>query len=162
MPFTSATARIDVAFSPGGVNSQGWLNWFRFFCRRNLVLPAGQQLPFRDWQTVGNVAVGFTLTVPDAAAQVWDVTDPFAPVTMQTSQAGNELLFSNEATRLREYIAFGSSYPAPMLTSGIGRCGARAAAWTASSSSIPRTSAVRPARTGRRGRNRSASAPCRD
>ncbi|NTS43702.1 type IX secretion system sortase PorU [Flavisolibacter sp. BT320] len=107
------TARVDITFSPGSANSQGWLNWFRFFCRRALVLPAGQQLRFRDWQTVGNAAVSFQLTVPDATAQVWDVTDPFQPVVMAGTQTGNLLRFSNEAQRLREYVAFATSFSTP-------------------------------------------------
>ncbi|HEY1022137.1 MAG TPA: type IX secretion system sortase PorU, partial [Flavisolibacter sp.] len=113
VPLATANATISVTFSPGSVNSQGWINWFRFFCRRNLVLPTGQQLLFRDWQTVGNAATAFNLTVPDATAQVWDVTDAFQPVTMATTLTGNALRFSNEALRLREYVAFGTSFPTP-------------------------------------------------
>ncbi|HEV7331839.1 MAG TPA: type IX secretion system sortase PorU [Flavisolibacter sp.] len=113
VPLNETTATVTFSFSPGSVNSQGWINWFRFFGRRSLVLPAGQQLAFRDWQSVGNAAVQFSLSVPDANAQVWDVTDPFAPVSMTITLAGNGLRFSNDAARLREYIAFGSFFPVP-------------------------------------------------
>jgi hypothetical protein len=113
VPLAASTATVSVTYSPGSVNSQGWINWFRFFCRRNLVLPAGQQLFFRDWQTVGNAAVSFQLTVPDASTQVWDVTDPFQPVVMAGTLTGNALRFSNDAMRLQEYVAFGNAFPAP-------------------------------------------------
>lgn len=106
-------ANLQVTYTPGSFNSQGWLNWFEFFCRRNLVLGAGKQLAFRDWQSVGNTAVGFALSVPDASAQVWEVTDPFQPVKMNTTLAGNSLRFANEALRLREYIAFSSAFLTP-------------------------------------------------
>lgn len=113
VPLATSTATVSVNYSPGSVNSQGWINWFRFFCRRNLILPAAQQLLFRDWQSVGNGVAAFNLTVPDATAQVWEVTDPFQPVAMTTSLTGNALRFSNEALRLREYVTFGTTFPAP-------------------------------------------------
>lgn len=109
----ASRARLNIAYVPGSFNSQGWLNWFEFFCRRDLVLTTGQQLPFRDWSTVGNSAVGFNLIVPDAAAQVWDVTDSFVPVKMNTSINGSSLQFTANASRLREYIAFSSTFLTP-------------------------------------------------
>ncbi|MDQ3278677.1 MAG: C25 family cysteine peptidase, partial [Bacteroidota bacterium] len=113
IPISQSTVQLTFTLTPGSFNSQGWINWFRFFGRRNLVLPPGQQLPFRDWQTVDNSAVQFNLTISEAAAQVWDVTDPFQPVIMAATVAGNGLRFSNEATRLREYIAFATAFPTP-------------------------------------------------
>jgi hypothetical protein len=109
----STTANLNFTYSPGSFNSQGWINWFEFFCRRSLILPTGKQLPFRDWSTVGNAAVQFQLTVPDGNAQVWEVTDPFGPVKMKTSASGSQLLFSNDAVRLREYVAFSSAFLTP-------------------------------------------------
>ncbi|WP_162944446.1 type IX secretion system sortase PorU [Flavisolibacter nicotianae] len=108
-----AGASLQVSYRPGSFNSQGWINWFEFFCRRRLVLGAGKQLPFRDWQTVGNSAVQFTLTVPEATARVWDVTNPFVPEKMNTTLQGPSLQFTNDARRLREYIAFTSAFPVP-------------------------------------------------
>jgi hypothetical protein len=45
---------ISYAYTPGSFNSQGWLNWFELFCRRNLSLSSVDQLMFRDWLTCGN------------------------------------------------------------------------------------------------------------
>ncbi len=104
---------LTYTYTPGSVNSQGWLNWFELFCRRGLTLGAGKQLSFRDWATVNNAAVQFTVGSADATTQVWDVTNPAQPVKMVSSLAGTQLSFSNEALRLREYIAFSTSFLVP-------------------------------------------------
>lgn len=115
----ATTANVNIAYTPGSFNGQGWINWFEFFCRRSLNLPAGQQLLFRDWATVGNNAVQFRLNVTETATQVWDVTDPFAPVKMATSISGNNLQFAADASTLREYAAFASAFQTPGAESRI-------------------------------------------
>ncbi len=53
---TTAQTNIDISYSyvPGSFNSQGWLNWFEIFSRRNLSLAGIDQLSFRDWLSIGN------------------------------------------------------------------------------------------------------------
>ncbi|HYO22926.1 MAG TPA: type IX secretion system sortase PorU [Flavisolibacter sp.] len=109
VPIAQGTASLNFTYVPGSFNSQGWLNWFEFFCRRNLTLPANQQLAFRDWNSVNNATVQFNLAAP-SGTQVWDVTDPFQAVRMTTSGAGGQLQFTNEALRLREYVAFSNTF----------------------------------------------------
>ncbi len=101
------TLTVNYTFIPGSFNSQGWLNWFELFGRRNLSLNGIDQLPFRDWRTVGtgNVAE-FIISNATASTQVWDITDPLNPAGMQGNFSGNEFRFVNTASRLREYIAF--------------------------------------------------------
>ncbi|RYF87415.1 MAG: type IX secretion system sortase PorU, partial [Chitinophagaceae bacterium] len=106
------TASLNYTFAPGGVNGQGWLNWAEFFCHRNLVLAAGKQLAFRDWKSVNTAAVQFQLSA-EGATQVWDVTDIFQPVKMNTSFSSGQVRFTNDAMRLREYIAFSSGFLLP-------------------------------------------------
>jgi len=83
--FTTTASPLTVSynFTPGGINAQGWIDWFEVFCRRDLAFSAGAQLLFRDWNSVGpgNTA-GFTLK-NGAAAQVWDITDPSARYSCQ-------------------------------------------------------------------------------
>ena len=110
---------LRISYSPGSANSQGWLNWFAFFCRRSLTLPSNSQLGFRDWNSVNNPSAQFVLSA-DATAQVWDVTDPFSPQKMTTTFAGGQLRFNNEALRLREYIAFSNTFLTPKAEGRIG------------------------------------------
>ena len=98
--------QVNYTYMPGGFNSQGWLNFFEIHTRRNLVLNNSGQLPFRDWNSVGNNICEFVISNTTSITQVWDVTDPFSIVRMQGNFAANEFRFVHDAVRLREYIAF--------------------------------------------------------
>ena len=100
---------INYNYVPGSFNSQGWLNWFEIFARRSLSMNGVSQLLFRDWASVGNSIAEFDIADASQGAQVWDVTDPFAPVKMSVSLQGTDLKFVNNCTRLREYVAYNSS-----------------------------------------------------
>ena len=100
---------VALQYTPGSYNAQGWLNWFEVFYRRSLALPPSGALTFRDWNSVGAAAVQYIITGADAASQVWDISDPAAPVRMTTTLSGGSLSFTGEATTLREYAAFGGS-----------------------------------------------------
>lgn len=100
---------ISYKYNPGSFNAQGWLNWFEVFSRRNLSMSGFDQLLFRDWQSVGSNNVGsFVISQASAATQVWDVSDPLTPVSVQTNLVNTDLHFVNDCSRLREYIAFNS------------------------------------------------------
>ncbi|MGZ8537794.1 MAG: type IX secretion system sortase PorU, partial [Flavisolibacter sp.] len=109
-----SSATITLTYSPGSFNSQGWLNWFEFFSRRNLKMPVEKQLSFRDWNSVGTSAVEFIISNTEASTEIWDVTDAFHPVKMKTLFATDQTRFGNDANVLREYISF-SSYLTPMI-----------------------------------------------
>lgn len=111
---SSATPTITYVYAPGSFNSQGWLNWFEFFCRRTLNLPQAGQLLFRDWNSVGSTGVQFIVSNTDASAQAWDVTDPSEPLKMNSSFAAGQLRFSADASRLREYVCFSQSFRTPV------------------------------------------------
>jgi hypothetical protein len=113
------SAALTYVFTQGSFNSQGWLNWFTFFCRRNLSLPAGRQLMFRDWNSVGGASADFLLSNADLNTQVWEVTDPLRPVRMNASLASGQLRFTNETQRLREFIGFGNNFLTPVAAGRI-------------------------------------------
>ncbi len=104
---------LTYTFTPGGINAQGWIDWFEVFCRRNLVFDSLSQLLFRDWNSVspGNIAE-FRLQNA-VTAQVWDVTNASEPEKMSTTTNGNELIFVNAAASLHEYIAFSTLFLIP-------------------------------------------------
>lgn len=103
------TVSLSFTYGPGSFNAQGWLNWFELFSRRMLSMNGVDQLLFRDWKSVGNNVGGFSISNSNASTQVWDVTDPTAPIKMQTTLQGSDLTFANSCSRLREYVAFNSS-----------------------------------------------------
>jgi len=117
---SQSTATVIFTYSQGGTNSQAWLNWFEFFARRNLTVPPGKQLLFRDWNSLGNSAVEFVISNAESNTQVWDVTDPLAPVKMITTVTNNQLRFSNDAQQLREYVTFAGNFLTPLNAGRIG------------------------------------------
>jgi hypothetical protein len=107
--------QINYTFLPGGFNSQGWLNFFEIHARRSLVLNSSGQLPFRDWNSVGNNICEFVVSNTTSNTQVWDITDPLSPIRMQGSLLANEFRFVNDAVRLREYIVIKIFFVSCML-----------------------------------------------
>ena len=100
--------QLTYAYFPGGFNAQGWLNFFEIHARRNLAMP-NKSLPFRDWNSVGNNVCEFVISNAGSDLQVWEITDPLAPVLMQGNFSVNEFRFRHDGSRLREYIAFQNS-----------------------------------------------------
>jgi hypothetical protein len=109
----AANASLSINYTQGSFNSQGWLNWFEFFARRNLTVQLGKQLLFRDWSSVGAGNLQFVVSNVDASCQVWDVTDSLHPVKVNGVVSGNQLRFTNDAQRLREYVCFSSNFLIP-------------------------------------------------
>ena len=105
-----ANPTLTFTYNSGSFNSQGWLNWFEAFTRRNLSMTGVDQLLFRDWPSVGNNnAAEFIISNASSSTQVWDVTDPLNSGLMQGSFVNNDYHFTNNSSRLREYIAFNNS-----------------------------------------------------
>ena len=100
---------ITYSYVPGSFNSQGWLNWFEVFARRNLSLTGAGQLQFRDWASVGNNIAEFVVSNADQSTSVWDITDPLSPVKMPGTVSNNEFRFRNSCARLKEYVAFNTN-----------------------------------------------------
>jgi hypothetical protein len=98
---------IKYTYVPGSFNSQGWLNWFELFSRRRLSMNNSAQVLFRDWQSVGPGAIAdFVIANATTATQVWDITDPSNVTALQGNLSGTDLHIINNASRLREYVAF--------------------------------------------------------
>jgi len=100
---------LSYHYIPGSFNSQGWLNWFEIFSRRNLSLNGTDQVLFRDWNSVGNNIAEFVISGSNSTTQVWDITDPLNAVQMRANLQGTDCKFVNSCSRLKEYIAFKSS-----------------------------------------------------
>ncbi len=104
---TQPDLSVNYQFNPSVQGAQAWLNSFELHGRRSLTINSNGPLFFRDWQTVGtgNIA-GFTISGATAGSEIWEITDPLQPVKMNTTIAGSQLSFANDASKLREYAAF--------------------------------------------------------
>jgi hypothetical protein len=108
---TASQSSLTISFSwnPGVAGAQGWLNWFELHGRRSLGFNGNDALLFRDWQSVSAVpgaTADFELANATSSSAVWEISNPLEPVKMRGNQLGNQLVFTNDITRLREYIAF--------------------------------------------------------
>lgn len=98
---------LTFTFQPGTSGAQGWLNWFEITGRSSLTLNGTHPLFFRDWLSVSPGAVaGFTIVTGGNTPSVWEITDPLVPVKMNLLNNAGQTGFRNDATMLREYVAF--------------------------------------------------------
>ncbi|MES2704467.1 MAG: type IX secretion system sortase PorU [Bacteroidota bacterium] len=101
--------RVDLAFGASAQSALGYLNYIELNARRALTI-TGDQLNFRDWQSVGagNIA-GYQLQGANGNTKVWDVTNPQVPVQMSGSLSGSTYTFTRDAQRLHEFAAMNST-----------------------------------------------------
>lgn len=98
--------QLGVAFSAGSVNAQGWLDRLVISWKRRLEISGTSPLPFRHLDGIAPGAVAeYVITSAPAGLQLWDVTSPHQPSRVPPV-AGNAGRFRNDASRIREHIAF--------------------------------------------------------
>lgn len=100
---------------PSGVSeSEGWLDFLQLNVRRQLRMH-GDQMAFRDVETISQTASAYVLDNAGSQIQIWDITNPLQPKSQQTSLEGSQLRFGAPGGALREFIAFDNtkSIPAP-------------------------------------------------
>ena len=81
---------LELNFTPGSYNAQGWLDWLELSGRGQLSLGGLTQLLFRDWNSVRNGAIGaFSIQGATTATRIWDITDPANAQSMPGSLNGD-------------------------------------------------------------------------
>jgi hypothetical protein len=104
-----STLNINFNFN-GNANSQGFMNWFEVFATRSLHMQNQNQLLFRDWNSVlPNTTAQFIVQNTTPNTQVWDISNAFEPLRMNVSNSSSQSIFINNASSLKEYIAFNNS-----------------------------------------------------
>jgi hypothetical protein len=98
---------VSINYAPIVASAKGWLNWFELHGRRSLSINGNTQLLFRDWQSVAAGAIAsYPINNNGVSTSVWEITDPLQPVKMVTTNGSLQTVFSNDASRLREYVGF--------------------------------------------------------
>lgn len=97
---------IKFGYQSAASGAECWINRFEILARRAIQFGTASALHFRDWRSVsGNTIASFKVPALLPDMRVWDVTNPFVVTAMRnTSTTG--FVFYNDASRLREYIAF--------------------------------------------------------
>ncbi len=117
--FFTNSSSIDVTINypaVGDGSNEGWLDYITLNCRRSLKM-SGDQMRFRDKKTLDAMTSTFKLADLNAAAIVWDITDPLKPKRQTGVFNNNEFSFgASTMTELKEYIAFtGNDYYSPSI-----------------------------------------------
>ena len=105
----SSTANVTISFSPGDGASTGYLKYIELNGRRGLIM-TGDQMNFRDWQSVGSGHTAqYSIAGANANTAVWDVTNPQTPVMMPGTFDGSNYNFAQDASVLHEFGAMNST-----------------------------------------------------
>lgn len=104
---------IKFEYQSTAPGAECWLNRFEVLARRSFQFNSTSPLHFRDWRSVStNTIASFQLPAVLPDMRVWDITD-FANTVAMRNRSTNTFTFYNDASKLREYIAF---IPAQTLT----------------------------------------------
>lgn len=102
-------ANVGITFVPRDGSGTGYLNFIEINARRALSI-SGDQMNFRDWQSVGAGKIAnYQLTGATGSTSVWDVTNPLSPVVMAGTLSGSTYSFTQEASRLHEFAVMNSA-----------------------------------------------------
>ena len=117
--FKWATIEEEVTLSSGDIDitveyplpatsspSEAWLDYIQINARRQLTM-SGEQMHFRDIQSIGQNSTKFNLSGANANLLIWDITEPLAVKRQQaTLNDASTLEFNAATTELRQFIAF--------------------------------------------------------
>ncbi len=105
----SPIINVGVTYSPADASGLGWLYFIELNTRKALTM-GGDQMNFRDWQSVGAGRVAtYQLGGANSNTKVWDVTNPQVPVVMNGTLSGSTYTFSQDAGMLHEFAAMNSN-----------------------------------------------------
>ncbi|MCB0626112.1 MAG: type IX secretion system sortase PorU [Saprospiraceae bacterium] len=95
---------VDYPSVPGAT-SEGWLDYVQINARRELRM-TGEQLIFRDIETLAQPSATFQLADAGNDITVWDITDPLHPKRQDGSLNGSTFNFGVVTDQLKTFIAF--------------------------------------------------------
>lgn len=99
--------------APSG-QSVGFLNFVLLQATQQLSLE-GSQTSFRSLESVDNPASKFEIDNVSGSASVWDVSNPYEPILMPTTQESGITAFTAVTSVLKEFVVFTPDVSAPEL-----------------------------------------------
>lgn len=102
---TSTPVNVSVSYNKPQAVAKAWLNFINLNVRRSLVM-YGNQMNFRDKNSVSPGAISEFALQSNRRPTVWDVTNADQIARINLQQIGSEYRFIDESSSLKEYIAF--------------------------------------------------------
>lgn len=97
--------RVSYEKPAGQSNAKGWLDYVELNGRRKSIM-VGNQMTFRDVQSIGAGITEFHVTGCNDKTVIWDITDPLNPRRQNFTLSTNEAIFGTLTDQLKEFIAF--------------------------------------------------------
>ena len=116
----SASPEFSVIFSAfGNLGASGYIDYIDLQGRAHLNY-TDRQLFISDSRTAGDGNITQFSISSSASLEVWDVTDPFAPLVMESSFSAGAVTFRAETDSLRNFIAFSApNIMRPVIKAGV-------------------------------------------
>ncbi|TVR75257.1 MAG: hypothetical protein EA408_00595 [Marinilabiliales bacterium] len=116
MAVRGSDIELNVSYSQPTPSAEGWLDYLLINVRRSLRM-TGNQLHFRDTQSVGDGSISeFRISGSSSGVRIWDISDPADISELETDFSGNVTTFTDETSRLNQYIAFDNTgFSAPEI-----------------------------------------------
>ncbi len=92
--------------------SEGWLDFIQLNVRRRLIM-SGNQMAFRDVETLAYPNATFQLQNANSNLLIWDITNPLHPLNQEFTLNGNNLSFGVTTDVLKTFIAFDRNFNFP-------------------------------------------------
>jgi hypothetical protein len=111
---TNGNFNVSVSFSKGNTDAKGWLDYICMNATQQLKMQ-GTQMRFRDTTSVGlgNITEFQISEQSYAVNEIWDITNFTSPTRMTLNASGTLTTWSTTTEKLKEFIAFASSFYTP-------------------------------------------------
>lgn len=111
---SSGTLNFNIDYQKNVANAKAYLNFIEFNTRKNLQITSGQQLLFRDWQSVGaGIVSQFQIASSSDQTSVWDITNPLEPKGIIGSVISGNYVFKTKTDKLQEFACFSTNFLTP-------------------------------------------------
>ena len=106
----SASPSFSLTFTSGGnMAATGYIDYAEFIARARMAY-RDRQLIISDWRSVRESAVTRFTVEGSPSLKVWDVTDPYAPLALQTVATAGNTVFTAATDSLRKFVAFTAAH----------------------------------------------------
>jgi len=112
---TSDEIELELEFNSQSTLAKGYIDYIEVNAHRNLKL-SSNQMSFRSLSSVkSNNVSQFQISNFSQSTNVWDVTLPLSPQSIDLQNSGSILSFNILTDTLKEFIAFNEAYLSPNL-----------------------------------------------
>ena len=111
---TNGNFNVSVSFNKGNADAKGWLDYICLNATQQLKMN-GTQMKFRDTTSVGigNITEFQISEQSYAVNEVWDISNFTNPTRLTLTSSGTLNTWTTPTEKLKEFIAFGSSFYTP-------------------------------------------------